>query len=240
MGREGLFWRTPHDGGRVTHGDSTQSRRGTRFLGQRRRMVKRLESSGVSNPRVLAAVQAIPRHELVPEGLREEAYRNAALPIGEGQTISAPDVVAHMTQALELVGDETVLEIGTGSAYQTAVLSQLADRVISIERVPKLAALARRSLDALGVFNAVVHLGDGTRGYPSDAPYPAIVVTASSQEVPPPLLAQLGVGGRLVGPFGERGNQMLLRVRRQSVDHYETEELGACRFVDLVGSHGWP
>lgn len=223
----------------MTHGGSTQFGRGEEFLVPRERMLKRLERSGVHDPRVLEALRAVPRHRLVPEGLREQAYRNSALPIGEGQTISAPEIVGHMTQALELEGEETVLEIGTGSGYQAAVLSRLAERVISIERVPRLAAQARSGLDAMGIANVVVHLGDGTRGRPADAPYQAILVTAGGPEVPLPLLSQLDVGGRLVGPFGDRQRQQLLRVRRHSAGDYETERLGACRFVDLRGSHGW-
>jgi len=164
----------------------------------RQRMVERL-SAEIGDPRVLDALRAVPRHRLVPEALAERAYaERSALPIGEGQTISAPAVVAAMTAALELSGSEQVLEIGTGSGYQAAVLSRLVARVLSIERVPKLAARARSSLDALGVSNVVVYLGDGTTGRPSDAPFDAIVVTAGGPEVPPPLLDQLAVGGRLV------------------------------------------
>ena len=223
----------------MAHGGSTKFGRSEEFLVPRERMLKRLERSGVHDARVLAALRAVPRHRLVPEGLREHAYRNSALPIGDGQTISAPEIVAHMTQALELEGNETVLEIGTGSAYQAALLSRLAERVISIERVPRLAARARSGLDAMGVANVIVHLGDGTRGHRADAPYQAILVTAGGPEVPTPLLSQLDIGGRLVGPFGDRQRQELLRVRRHSVDEYRTESLGACRFVDLRGSHGW-
>ena len=151
-----------------------------------------------------------------------------------------------MTQALELTGDETVLEIGTGSAYQAAVLSRLAGRVLSIERVPGLAARARTALDRLGVTNVVVHLGDGTAGRPADAPFDAILVTAGGPEVPPPLLEQLAPGGRLVGPFGAREDQKLLRVRRAAAGdgavgekQFEREVLADVRFVDLVGAHGW-
>jgi len=205
----------------------------------RRRMVERLIAGGVSDPRVLAAFQAVPRHRLLPEALRGQAYQDAALPIGAGQTISAPRVVAAMTAALELVGDETVLEVGTGSGYQAAILSRLAARVISIERVPRLAAAARSALDRLGIANVLIYLGDGTAGRPREAPFDAIVVTAGGPEVPAPLLAQLVAGGRLVGPFGDRRVQELLRVRRLGADGFARESLGRCRFVDLLGAHGW-
>jgi protein-L-isoaspartate(D-aspartate) O-methyltransferase len=205
----------------------------------RRRMVERLVRAGVRDPRVLAALEAVPRHRLVPEALRGQAYRDAAVPIGSGQTISAPGVVAAMSEALELRGDERVLEIGTGSAYHAAVLSRLAERVISIERVPALAARARRALDELGVTNVVVHLGDGSLGRPTDAPFDAILLTAGSPEVPRPLLEQLAPGGRLVGPIGAREQQLLVRVRRDAAGAFQREVLGRCRFVDLVGAHGW-
>jgi protein-L-isoaspartate(D-aspartate) O-methyltransferase len=202
-------------------------------------MALRLARGGVSDPRVLDAFAQVPRHRLLPEALAGQAYRDTAIPIGDGQTISAPSVVAAMSQALALEGHETVLEVGTGSAYQAAILARLAARVISIERVPRLAAQARRNLDALGVTNAVVYLGDGSRGRPGDAPFDAIVVTAAGPSVPEPLLAQLAVGGRLVGPFGERDEQQLLRIRRVDRERYTQELIGRCRFVDLVGAHGW-
>ncbi len=210
-----------------------------RYAGPRRRMAQRLARAGVRDPRVLEAFAQVPRHLLLPDALAGQAYRDTALPIGDGQTISAPSVVAAMSQALELVGHETVLEVGTGSAYQAAILARLAARVISIERVPRLAASARRNLDALGVHNALVYLGDGSRGRPAEAPFDAIVVTASGPSVPKPLLAQLALGGRLVGPFGERGEQQLLRIERVARDRFEREVIGRCRFVDLVGEHGW-
>jgi protein-L-isoaspartate(D-aspartate) O-methyltransferase len=209
-----------------------------RYAGLRRRMVQRLARAGVSDPRVLEAFAQVARHRLLPEALVGQAYRDTALPIGEGQTISAPSVVAAMSEALELVGHETVLEVGTGSAYQAAILARLAARVISIERVPRLAARARRSLDELGVHNVLVYLGDGSRGRPSEAPFDAIVVTAAGPTVPEPLLAQLAVGGRLVGPFGERAEQQLLRIRRTARHRFTRELIGRCRFVDLVGAHG--
>jgi protein-L-isoaspartate(D-aspartate) O-methyltransferase len=211
-----------------------------RFAVPRRRMVERLARSGIRDARVLAALAAVPRHALVPEALGHRAYHDAPLPIGRGQTISAPATVAAMSAALALSGGEKVLEIGTGSAYQAAVLSRLAARVISVERVPALASRARRALDRLGVANVVVQLGDGTRGWPAEAPYDAIVVTAGGPEVPAPLLEQLASGGRLIGPFGARGAQRLMRVRRDRRGRLLAPEvLGAARFVDLVGEHGW-
>lgn len=212
---------------------------GGAFVRARERLVERLVQQGVTDPRVLEAFAAVPRHQLIPEALRERAYADLALPIGAGQTISAPGIVAAMTQALELRGEETVLEVGTGSGYQAAVLAQLAERVVSIERLPRLAADARRSLDGLGVTNVVVHLGDGTSGRASDAPFDAIVVTAGGPDVPQPLLDQLAPAGRLVGPFGTREEQSLVRVRRTGSERFEREVLGRCRFVDLVGTHGW-
>jgi len=214
-------------------------RASSRYDNARRRMVQGLSDGGIRDLRVLAALDATPRHLLVPEALREQAYTDAAIPIGNAQTISAPAIVAAMTEALELRGDETVLEVGTGSAYQAAVLSHLADRVISIERIPKLASMARSNLDRLHVTNVVVHLGDGSRGWPTEAPYSAIVVTAGGPEVPSPLLDQLAPGGRLVGPFGRKEEQVLLRIRRKENGELEREVLGRCRFVDLIGKHGW-
>jgi len=206
----------------------------------RRRMVERLAAAGVEDRQVLDALEAVPRHQLVPSALADRAYaEDRSLPIGEGQTISAPAIVAAMTAALELTGCEKVLEIGTGSGYQAAVLSRLADRVISIERLPSLAARARTSLDRLGVSNVVVYLGDGSSGRSVEAPFDAIIVTAGGPDVPPPLLAQLAPGGRLVGPFGDREEQRLIRVRRCDDGGLAREILGRCRFVDLVGTHGW-
>lgn len=210
-----------------------------RFRTARHRMVERLARQGVRDRRVLEAMARVPRHRLVPEALRHAAYEDRPLPIGGGQTISAPDVVAVMTQALGLRGDEAVLEVGTGSAYQAAVLSHLALRIVSVERLPGLADRARSALDALAVANVVVYLGDGTRGRPDHAPFDAIVVTAGGPGVPEPLLAQLAPGGRLVGPFGQRGGQELLRITRRADGALDRESLGPCRFVALVGEHGW-
>jgi protein-L-isoaspartate(D-aspartate) O-methyltransferase len=221
-------------GGRAERGDRRS------FGGPRRRLVERLRSrSGIHDERVLAAIAMVARQRFVPEALRDSAYEITPLPIGDGQTISAPDIVATMSQALELRGDENVLEVGTGSGYQAAILSRLAARVISLERIPKLAAQARRILDELAVLNVVVYLGDGTQGRPSDGPYDAIVVTAGGPEVPPPLLEQLAPGGRLVGPFGPRDAQDLVRIDRHRNGSLKSEVIAKCRFVDLIGEHGW-
>jgi protein-L-isoaspartate(D-aspartate) O-methyltransferase len=203
-------------------------------------MAERLAERGVvKSRRVLDALAAVPRHLLVPEVLWSSAYQDVALPIGAAQTISAPSVVAAMTEALALEGHETVLEVGTGSGYQAAILSRLAAQVISIERLPRLAASARSAIDQLGLHNVIVYLGDGSAGRSQAAPFDAIVVTAGGPEVPQPLLDQLAPGGRLVGPFGQRDQQDLLRVRRTGPESFEHEVIGRCRFVDLVGLHGW-
>ena len=215
-------------------------RRFGRFALARRRMVGRLARAGLRDRRVLRALASVPRDQLVPEALVGRSYReDEALPIGEGQTISAPRTVAAMTAALGLQGHETVLEVGTGSGYQAAVLSRLCARVISVERVSALARRARESLARLGASNVVVHEGDGSCGRPADAPFDAIVVTAGGPRLPVALLEQLAYGGRLVGPFGARREQTLLRVRRRRTGLYEREVLGPCRFVDLVGAGGW-
>jgi len=203
------------------------------------RLLVRLREIGVRDPAVLAAFARVPRHLLVPEALRHQAYRDRPLLIGDGQTISAPGTVAIMTEAAELSGGEEVLEIGTGSGYQAAILGQLASRVISIERIPRLAARARSALDTLGVTNVIVYLGDGTQGRAQDGPYDAIVVTAGGPVVPEPLLDQLAPGGRLVGPFGTRTSQELVRIRKQGDGALVRETLGPCSFVDLIGVHGW-
>ena len=211
----------------------------TGFVRVRRKLVERLRAQGIRDARVLAAFDDIPRHDLVPEVLWGQAYKDTALPIGEGQTISAPGIVATMTAALELEGEECVLEVGTGSGYQAAILSRLASRVVSIERIPELAHSARHALLRMGVRNVEFYLGDGSGGRPEDAPFDRIVVTAGGPKVPRPLLEQLTLGGCLVGPFGPRDGQELIRMRRTGEYRFTREILGRCAFVDLVGKNGW-
>ncbi len=205
----------------------------------RQRLVAELRREGVHDERVLAAIGAVPREEFVPPEHRPLAYRNAPLPIGAGQTISQPLVVGLMTQALALTGTERVLEVGTGSGYQAAVLSRLAAEIISVERFPELAERARAVLARLGCANVTVHVSNGSLGWPAGAPYGAIMVTAGAPEVPEALVAQLGAGSRLVIPVGDRASQELVLVTRQDAAT-RTQRLGPVRFVPLVGEEGWP
>ncbi len=203
-------------------------------------MVKeQIAARGIGDPRVLTAMQSVPRHLFVPEAYREAAYGDHPLPIGAGQTISQPFIVAYMTALLRLQGNEKVLEIGTGSGYQAAVLAHLAQEVHTVERLPQLAAQARERLAALGLNNVRVHVGDGSRGLPEHAPYDAILVTAAAPEVPPPLPEQLNEGGRLIAPVGDRGYQHLERWTHRR-GHLQREILEAVAFVPLLGEHGWP
>jgi len=210
------------------------------FATARRRMVEtQLLARGVSDPEVLRALGRVPRHLFVDEAFAERAYGDGALPIGHGQTISQPLMVATMTEALQLEGSEKVLEVGTGSGYQTAVLAEIAERVFSVERVAALYRRARALLDRLGYHRVVLQHGDGTLGWRDHAPYDAIVVTAGAPHVPAALRDQLVEGGRLVIPVGGRHQQNLVRItRREGGDRSET--LGGCLFVSLVGSDGWP
>jgi protein-L-isoaspartate(D-aspartate) O-methyltransferase len=202
-------------------------------------MVKeQLERRGISDVRVLEAMRKVPRHLFVDPALAGRAYEDAPLPIGEGQTISQPYMVAVMTAALCLQGGERVLEIGTGSGYQAAVLAELAGQVYSIERIPALADRAQATLRRLGYDNVTIRVGDGSAGWPEAAPFEAIVVTAGAPSVPPPLVEQLQVGGRLVIPVGSPQAQTLRRVLRKE-EGVDQEELVGCIFVRLVGEHGW-
>ena len=206
---------------------------------ERKEMVRRqIKGRRIQDELVLEAMRTVPRHRFVPAYVRGSAYRDAPLPIGEGQTISQPYVVAFMTAALQLSGGEKVLEIGTGSGYQAAVLALIAGEVISVERLPRLAEEARRTLAELGYDNVRVVVGDGTQGWPEEAPYDAIMVTAASPEVPAPLLQQLADGGRLVAPVGPRHTQQLVRVRREG-EEFGREDLLGVAFVPLIGEHGW-
>ncbi len=210
------------------------------FATARRRMVDaQLIARGVRDPEVLRALGRVPRHLFVDEALRDRAYGDSALPIGHDQTISQPYMVASMTQALQLAGGEKVLEIGTGSGYQTAVLAEIADRVFSVERIAPLYRRARALLDDLGYHGVVLRHGDGTLGWRDHAPYDAILVTAGAPHVPQELRDQLVVGGRLVIPVGDRQLQNLLRLTRGEVED-RREMLGGCVFVSLIGSDGWP
>ncbi|NNF26358.1 MAG: protein-L-isoaspartate(D-aspartate) O-methyltransferase [Gemmatimonadetes bacterium] len=219
----------------------TPSRAEERFERKRARWVQRdLAPRGVSDPVVLAALTQVPRERFVPPELAEFAYDNRPLPIGKGQTISQPLMVAIMIQALELKGGERVLEIGAGSGYAAAVLSRIAGRVYTVERLESLAAVAEERLSALGYDNVQVLHADGTEGWPDHAPYDAIVVAAGAPDVPEPLIAQLSPGGRLVIPVGDTPlGQTLLRIRRDEAGGFDTEDLGPVRFVPLIGSEGW-
>ena len=213
-----------------------------RFQKQRIRMVEtQIRARGVTDRRVQKAMEKIPRHLFVTDGLSDQAYNDNPLPIESQQTISQPYIVALMTAALELTGSEKVLEIGTGSGYQTAVLAELAERVFSVERIASLAAGARKILDALGYYNVAIRIGDGTFGWREESPFAAIVVTAGAPKVPRLLLEQLSPGGRLVIPVGTHSSQTLLKVTRLSDDpeDIKQEELCGCRFVDLIGENGW-
>lgn len=209
------------------------------YKSHRERMVDLLRSRGIRDLRVLRAMAEIPRHLFVPDALAAKAYGDHALPIGDMQTISQPYMVARMTELLEVDKDSTVLEIGAGSGYQTAVLSEVAGRVFAIERISELARNAQRNIRKLGCYNATVKWFDGTIGWSEHAPYDAIVVAAGSPEMPEPLVAQLGVGGRLVIPIGDAEHQNLVRViRTESGIIRENHE--ACVFVKLIGRYGWP
>jgi len=209
------------------------------FEKARHRMVEeQLIARGIRDARVLEAMRKVPRHLFVEEALWDRAYGDHALPIGEKQTISQPYMVARMTEALDLTGAEKVLEIGTGSGYQTAILSELAARVCSIERVRSLFEKARASLNRLRYFNVTFKLFDGTYGWPEEAPFDAIIVTAGAPEVPPSLVDQLKPGGRLVIPVGDRVNQVLNKIVKTPGD-LVTTHLTGCVFVPLVGAFGW-
>ena len=205
----------------------------------RARMVEeQLVQRGVTDERVLSAMRRVPRHLFVEVPLRERAHGDHPLPIGEEQTISQPYIVGLMSQLLELRGQEKVLEVGTGSGYQTAVLAELARRVCSIERLPRLAERARTLLEHLGYDNVWVRVGSGTLGWPDEAPFDRILVTAGGPSIPPPLFQQLGEGGRMVVPVGDVANQTLTVVEKVRGE-MKTRSCGDCKFVKLVGKYAW-
>jgi protein-L-isoaspartate(D-aspartate) O-methyltransferase len=208
------------------------------FGGARRRLIEELQRKGIRDLSVLKAFDEVPRHEFVPTGLRHRAYEDAPLPIGQGQTISQPWVHAKYLELLGLTGKERVLEIGTGSGFQTALLTKLAGQVFSIERIPALAEQARDALRRCGIEHVIQRVGDGTLGWPEYAPFDAILVGAASPDVPQPLLDQLAVGGQLLIPVGDRETQQLLRIRRTD-EGVERTMLDAMRFVPLIGAHGF-
>lgn len=197
-----------------------------------------LASRDIKDERVLDAFRAVPRHQFVPQENRHLAYANGPLPISQSQTISQPYIVALMTQLLELKGDEVVLEIGTGSGYQAAILAYLANEVHTVERHKELARSATSILSALGYNNVHVHIGDGTLGWPDSAPYDGIIVTAAAPSVPRPLLKQLKDGGRVVIPVGGRGAQFLECWQRKGSE-FECDQIAPVAFVPLIGEHGW-
>lgn len=201
---------------------------------------QQIVSRGIQSERVLEAMRKVERHLFVPERLRHAAYDDSPLPLEHGQSISQPYIVALMTELLDLRGSEKVLDVGTGSGYQAAILSLLAARVVSIERIPELAETARQRLDRLGYTNVTVVVGDGTLGWPDEAPYDAIVVAAASGETPAPLVDQLASGGRLVLPIGDGGMQTLFRLTRREDGTVLRESYGPVVFVPLIGKHGWP
>jgi protein-L-isoaspartate(D-aspartate) O-methyltransferase len=210
------------------------------FTIARERMVAdQLRARGITDPRVLTAMGRVPRHRFVEEALAARAYGDYPLPIGEKQTISQPYMVALMTQALELSGGERVLEVGTGSGYQTAILAEVAGKIYSIERIRGLADRARAILEDLGYYNVLNQVGDGTLGWREEAPFDAVLVTAAAPEVPLPLVEQVKPGGRLVIPVGGSTAQVLKCLVKEPDGAVRESELVGCVFVKLVGEQGW-
>ncbi|HUG41031.1 MAG TPA: protein-L-isoaspartate(D-aspartate) O-methyltransferase [Longimicrobiales bacterium] len=210
------------------------------YARKRRRLVDAVRDVGVSDPRVLQAVAEVPRHRFVPPAVVRRAYEDNALPIGFGQTISQPSLQALYLQVLGIGAGDRVLEVGTGSGYQTALLARVAGNVYSVERIPELAVRARQVLDALGYRNVALLTGDGTVGWSRFAPYDAILVAAAAPDVPQALVDQLAPGGRLLIPLGDRDSQTLTLVRRAADGGTERETVTACVFVPLIGRFGWP
>ena len=209
------------------------------YRGARRRLLETLRNAGIADLAVLRAFDQTPRHLFVPTGVRHRAYEDSALPIGNGQTISQPSVHARYLQELRLAGRERVLEIGTGSGYQTVLLAHLVEQVFSVERVPALLDRAREVIQRLGVRNVSLLMGDGTLGWRDYAPYDAILVSAAAPEVPAPLVQQLAEGGRILIPLGARDEQILTVCTRRGTQ-LERRDIAPVRFVPLLGTYGWP
>jgi protein-L-isoaspartate(D-aspartate) O-methyltransferase len=207
------------------------------FATEKSRLIEYLQTQ-IKDERVLSALRRIPRECFVPESYEYLAYKNKPLPIGYNQTISQPLIIAMMTQALELKGDEKVLEIGTGSGYQTAILAELAHEVITVERIPSLAESARRTLNSLSFTNIKFHVTENKLGWELDAPYEGIIVTAGAPRIPNQLLDQLAIDGRLVIPIGSRDIQELFQITKLK-DRNVVRKLGGCRFVPLIGEDAW-
>ena len=206
---------------------------------QREEMVrKQIEARGVTDPKVLAALRNVPRHLFVSEALRDQAYGDYPLPIGQQQTISQPYIVAEMTQALQPNEEDRVLEIGTGSGYQAAILAEIVFRVYTIERIHALFVKTRKLFDSLQYHNIVTKYSDGTTGWKDEGPFDAIIVTAGAPEIPKPLVSQLAVGGRMVLPVGDQYSQELIKLYKDERGIHKTR-LGGCRFVKLIGEYGW-
>ena len=199
---------------------------------------KQIESRGISDPNVLTAFRKVPRHLFVSEALRDQAYGDFPLPIGEQQTISQPYIVAEMTQALEVDKADRVLEVGTGSGYQAAILAEIVYRVYTIERIRSLYMKTRSLFDKLRYHNIITKYSDGSVGWPDEGPYDAIIVTAGAPEIPENLTKQLAIGGRMVLPVGNQYSQDLIRLTKDEKGIHK-ENLGGCRFVKLVGEQGW-
>ncbi len=209
------------------------------YRGARRRLVETLQSQGIRDLSVLHAIDEVPRHLFVPTGVRHRAYEDSALPIGNGQTISQPSIHARYLELLKLTGKERILEIGTGSGYQTALLSRLASQVFSIERIAPLLEKAREVLQQMGANNISFMLGDGTLGWSQFAPFDAILVGAAAPEIPKAYIEQLAENGRLLIPLGDRDEQVLHLFTRHGGE-LEREDIAPVRFVPLVGKHSWP
>lgn len=207
------------------------------FTRVRERMIQeQVIARGIRDPKIIVAMRRVPRHLFVPDALRSQAYADTALPIGEGQTISQPYMVAFLCFALGLQGNERVLEVGTGSGYQAAILSHLAAKVYSVERIRSLLSRARKILDLIDCRNVLTKLFDGTLGWKEEAPFDAILVTAAAPFVPPPIMEQLKPGGTLVIPIEKENSQKLIRIRKKKATLIE--DLGNCQFVELVGKYG--